>query len=224
MAKSKKISEQEHPLIFHFMNKERLTRYEIAAIFALIAEILAKRLRVHNFSEKELSATFEEVGKLLPLKVDPKCPVCASPYRWQYELYYLSCDGNLEWVLSATRSMNEPHITLKQLKNHFQKHFNPQLDISKTSQKSLEMITKREGPDFVEKVLSHFLFTDNFLEKLEKKLEQIVDKQDEIPSKEADLLKSLLITFLRYANWLRDFSQKNYQEVDKLGKLFPFEL
>jgi len=218
------LSPDKYPLTYKLLTKRKLTRHEIRAIFSLILETLLKRLEICRFSEEKLAATVGEVTRYLPLKTSPKCPVCSSPFRWQYELYYLSCDRNLEWVLAAAYSLGERQIGLKHLKNHFQKHFNPQLDISQASQKSLERIALNEGADFVEKVLAHFLSTNELLEKLEGKIRQVIEEEGEIPSKEANLLKSLLITFLRYASWLRDFSKKEEEEVDNLGNLFPFEI
>lgn len=216
--------EKRYPLTFRLLTKEKLTRQEICAIFSLVLEMLLKRFEVCRFSEEKLTETLKEIPKHLPLKIDDKCPICRSPFRWQYELYYLSCGKNLEWVLAASRFWGESHITHKHLKNHFQKHFSTQLDISQSSQKSLERITLKEGPDIVENVLTHFFFTDELLENLERKIQRIVEEGGEIPSKDLALLKSLLITFLRYASWLRNFPKKKDEVVDNLGRLFPLEI
>ncbi len=218
------IDKDKYPLITRLLNKRKLRRYEICAIFALVLETLLKRYEICQFSEGRSTERIREVQKYLPVKASPKCPVCSSPHRWQYELYYLSCNRNLEWVLAAAHSLDERHITFKNLKTHFQKHFNPQLDISHSSKKSLEKITLREGPDFVENVLAHFLSTNEILEKLERRIRRIIEEEGEVSSKDTNLLKSLLVTFLRYASWLRDFHKREDEEVDNLGKLFLFEI
>lgn len=223
-CKSFELNEDKYPLTLHLLHKERLTRREICAIFVLVLETLLKGKEICRLSEEELEETMKEGRKYLPIKTSKNCPVCSSPYRWQYELYYLSCDRNLEWVLASAYSLGERHITYKSLKNHFQKHFNPRLDISQASQRTLDKIAEKEGPDFVENVLTHFLFTNELLERLEKRIISVVDEGCEISSKDANLLKSLLITFLRYASWLRDFRKNEDEEVENLGKLFPFEI
>ena len=217
------MSEKKYPLLSAFLNK-KLTRLEILAVFNLVSESFLKNWEICRFSEDKLSETIKDLKKTLPIKTDPKCPICTSPHRSQYELYYLSSNKDLEWVLSLAYSLNEYHITLKDLNKHFQRHFNPQADISKASQKAVKMIASREGPDFVENVLSHFTFTNELLEKLEKRIKKIIDEKREIPSKDADLLKSLLITLLRYASWLRDFKEKEEEEVSKLEDIFPAKL
>lgn len=220
----KKYEEQRYPLILHFLSKNKLNRKEISAIFGLVVEVLLKRNEFFVLAEEEKEEKRKEEHGYLPLKTSRECPVCSSPYRWQYELYYLSCGRNLEWVLSAVYSLNEHHITYTVLKNHFQKHFNPQFDISKASQKSLEKIIHMEGPDFVENVLCHFLSTNKMLEKMEERVLRLIEEGKEVPSRDVNLLKSLLITFLRYAIWLSSFPKKEDEEVKKLGTLFPFEI
>jgi hypothetical protein len=216
------MSEKKYPILSAFL-KRKLKRSEILAVLYLVMESFLKKWEICRFSE-DISKTIKDLKKTLPIKTDYKCPICTSPHRSQYELYYLSSDKDLEWVLSAAYSLNEHHITLKDLKKHFQNHFNPQADISKASQKTLKIIAAWEGPDFVENVLSHFTFTHELLEKLEKRIKEIIDEKREIPSKDADLLKSLLLTLLRYASWLRDFKGKEEEEVCKLEDIFPYKL
>ncbi|MGB9878119.1 MAG: hypothetical protein ACPLPS_10160 [bacterium] len=217
--KSPHRSNERFPHLTHLLKKKKLTRGEILPLFILLLEFLINKFEVFRFSEPKLSKAVKDINHLLPIKSDPNCPVCTSPNRSQYERYYLLSGKDIEWVLSYVHSQNEPHITLNNLRKHFQKHFNPQTDISKASQKALGKIVSREGADFVENVLAHFIFTDELLGKLEQRIKKLIEEEREIPSKEADLLKSLLITLLRYASWLRDF--KEDEEVENLGELFP---
>lgn len=223
-SKFKKLYQGQYPQTLRLLIKPRLTRYEICAIFILTIETLLKGEEIFELAEEKLREVAQERQKLVPIKSSSKCPVCLSPYRWQYELYYLSSNKNLEWVLSATRFLDENQISLRHLKNHFQKHFNPQFDISRSSQKSLKEIVLKEGPDFVENILSHFLITNELLEKIEERISRSIEEGKEISSSDANLLKSLLLTLLRYASWIRDFSKKEDEEVENLGKLFPFEI
>jgi hypothetical protein len=199
---------------------KRLTRSELSSTFILVIEAILRRFEVSRFSEEELSETIKDLGDYSPIKTDPNCPVCSSPNRFQYERYYISCNKDLEWVLSAAYAFNEHHLTLKDFKKHFQKHFNPQTDISKDTQRVLKKVVKREGAQFVENVLSHFASTNEILEKLEGRIKEAIEERREIPAKEADLLKSLLLTLLRYASWLRDSAGKENEEVSKLEDIF----
>jgi hypothetical protein len=211
--------DEKYPIYSLFLRK-RLTRSEISSVFILVIESFIKKWEISRFSEGKLSETIKDLKNFCPIKTDPNCPVCSSPNRFQYERYYISCNKDLEWVLSAAYAFNEHHLTLKDFKKHFQKHFNTQADISKASQNVLKKIGEREGPDFMENVLSHFTFTNELLEKLEGRIKEAIEEKREIPSKEADLFKSLLLTLLRYANWLRDFEGKEDKEVSRLEEIF----
>jgi hypothetical protein len=211
--------DEKYPIYSLFLRK-RLTRSEISSVFILVIESFIKKWEISRFSEGKLSETIKDLKNFCPIKTDPNCPVCSSPNRFQYERYYISCNKDLEWVLSAAYAFNEHHLTLKDFKKHFQKHFNTQADISKASQNVLKKIGEREGPDFMENVLSHFTFTNELLEKLEGRIKEAIEEKREIPSREADLLKSLLLTLLRYAKWLGDFQGKEDKEVSRLEEIF----
>lgn len=213
------VSAERYPLLALLLRK-KLKRSEISSIFILVVEAILRRFEIRKFSEGDLSETIKDLKNLCPIKTDPNCPVCSSPNRFQYERYYISCNKDLEWVLSAAYTFNEHHLTLNDFKIHFQKHFNPQFDISRASRNALKRIGEREGPDFVENVLSHFSFTNELLEKLEERIKEAIEKKREIPSREADLLKSLLLTLLRYAKWLGDFQGKEDKEVSNLEEIF----
>ncbi|MBC7330309.1 hypothetical protein H5T88_08135 [bacterium] len=210
---------ERYPRFSLFLRK-KLNGPEISSVFILVIEAILRKFEIRKFSEEGLSETIKDFRDFSPLKTDPNCPVCSSPNRFQYERYYISCNKDLEWVLSVAYALNEHHLTLKDFKIHFQKHFNPQVDISRASQDVLKKIGEREGADFVENVLSHFSFTNELLEKLEERIKEAIEKKAEIPSKEADLLKSLLLTLLRYAKWLGDFKGKEEKEVSNLEEIF----
>ncbi len=168
------------------------------AVLAYLGEVIA-------FGEEVATERRKKPPVATVATSSPRCKVCTSPNRVEYEEYYLACqDAKEVWAYSQDLGEDIPY---RSFARHFQKHFNPQKAVEEKSRELFERAVK-EKIDYAQKLAQKFLLADALADKLLKKVGKAIENESEIKGKELALLQTLLSELRQYAREIRSLQEE----------------